>query len=171
MKRRPPAYARALRDLLDRREYPERVLVYYGADWKRRPAVEPCLCVGDDYAPWNYDWSVLAGLAVEIMPDLSRYEIELVAEIAAVAAPVMVRRLGKHFVPESSATMDRICAERRGHELYKPWFETADAYLYPVRTDPRLAVLWSEAAEADYLAREAEYWRAVAADRGVQVSA
>ena len=150
MKRKPPAYARALRDLLDRRQYPEYVVVYYGGDWKRRPQQVPSVCVGADYAPFVYDWGVLAGLRVHVVIDCGAHQFALVAEIAAVTAPVMV-------VPT-------------GDVIDEPGQRRADEYLFFAHRDATLAALWSPEIEADYIVREDAYYRAMAADRGVVVA-
>lgn len=147
MTRKPPAYARALRDLIYRREYPDYVVVYYGHDWKRRPQHVPSMCVGVDYAPFVYDWGVLAGLRVHVVIDCGAQHFALVAELAAVTAPVLV-------VPT-------------GNAIDEPGQRRADEYLFTARGDATLAALWSAEIEADYLQREAEYYFAMAADRGV----
>lgn len=150
MARKPPAYTRALRDLLDRREYPEYVVVYYGHDWKRRPKHVPSVCVGADYAPFVYDWSVLAGLRVHLVIDCGVQHFALVAELAAVTAPVLV-------APTGSA-------------IDEPGQRRADEYLFCASGDATLAALWSAEIEADYVEREAAYYLAMAADRGVVVA-
>lgn len=151
MTRKPPAYTRVLRDLLYRREYPEYVVVYYGHDWKRRPQHVPSVCVGVDYAPFVYDWSVLAGLRVHVVVDCGAQHFALVAEIAAVTAPVLVVPTGKAI-------------DEPGRR--------ADEYLFCAsgRCDATLAALWSPEIEADYIEREAAYYLAMAADRGVVVA-
>lgn len=150
MARKPPAYTRALRDLLDRREYPEYVVVYYGHDWKRRPRHVPSVCVGADYAPSVYDWGVLAGLRVHVVIDCGAQHFALVAEIAAVTAPVLV-------VPT-------------GNAIDEPGRRRAEEYLLTACSDAALAALWSPEIEADYVEREDAYYRAMAADRGVVVA-
>lgn len=149
MKRKSPAYTRALRDLIDRREYPDYVVVYYGGDWKRRPQQVPSVCVGTDYAPFVYDWGALAGFRVHVVIDCGAQQFALVAELAAVTAPVMV-------VPT-------------GNTIDEPGQRRADEYLFTAR-DATLAALWSADIEADYVAREDAYYLAMAADRGVVVA-
>lgn len=150
MKRKPPAYARGLCDLLYRREYPEYVVVYYGRDWQRRPQRVPSVCVGADYLPGQYDWSVLAGLRVHVVIHCGDQQFALVAEIASLTAPVLV-------VPT-------------GNAIDEPGQRRADDYLFVVRGDPMLSTLWSADIEADYVTRENAYYLALAADRGVVVA-
>jgi hypothetical protein len=83
-----PAYGRELREARDAGRHPERILIIYG-DAITRP--EGALCVfAADYQPGTIDWSVVSGVPVDIEWRHGVKIRELVAEVAAVTAPVCV---------------------------------------------------------------------------------
>ena len=143
MRRRPPAYARALADRIDRGDVPDWVGVYYGTDWDAVPRESFVVCVGADYQPGAIDWRVLCGLRVHVQLTYMEFSLELVAEIANVAAPVIIQKeLG-------------------------PWLPNqrhADDFLFTVRDCPILAALWSPQQRADYERRERDFDIAVLMD-------
>lgn len=116
------------------------VRVFYGTDcWQQAKDAAPALCVpAQDYEPGKYDWEPVAGLPVDIMWLDGDKAPELVAEIAAVAAPVTV-----------------LAGTRQ-------W--NAAEFLFTSASPQRL---WTIEAEADYERRVNLYQRCLAADLGV----
>jgi len=83
-----PAYGRELREQRDAGMHPERILIIYG-DAITRP--DGALCVfAADYQPGTIDWSVVAGVPVDIEWRNGELARELVAELAAATAPVYI---------------------------------------------------------------------------------
>lgn len=143
-----PAYGR---DLLRRRlagDHPERAWVIYGDDWSRRPRGAAAVCVGGDWQPGTLDWWPLAGVPIHIVDRGGPQLLELAAEIAEVAAPVVVHHLSDEWTSTPAHEQDDLAelawAGRDGHGAWPPW--------------------WGEARDLDYRARRAAYFEALAAD-------
>jgi hypothetical protein len=133
-----PAYGRELREARDAGMHPERILIIYG-DAIQRP--DGALCVfAADYQPGTIDWSVVAGVPADIEWRNGELARELVAELAAVTAPV-------HAILPS------------GHRI------EASEFLYGemARAD---FPLWSQDIERDYFRRWEELNEARLADLG-----
>ena len=138
-----PPYAKPLLQERLAGKHPARVWVIRGDGkdrWDRRPVDAPCLCVGEDFAAGMYDWTIVAGVPVDVVWRSGEGIYDLVAELAHQTAPVTI-----HFVGDGT------------------WpYEPGRAY--------RLSALeflfgrWPKEAERDYLDRENEYYAAVLAD-------
>lgn len=89
-----PAYAKPLLAMRRAGKHPETVQVIVGDDWRTEEGRWPVLALKlADWAPGRYDWSACAGLRVVVVD--RAFEdwqalAQLAAEIARVAAPVMV---------------------------------------------------------------------------------
>lgn len=145
-----PAYGRALLAQRERGEHPPLVWVIYGSDWRRGSwARLPRLCVGEDYSPGTYDWSVLSGIPAGIVWRQGEKVHELAAEVARATAPVMVHFMGTGEWPYAigRAVHHDVCT-----------------FLYGAREYPELAALWSVDDERDYLARERAWEEALLLD-------
>lgn len=71
--------------------HPARVWVLAGGDWRKPPGESaPKLMVRTSTPPAALDWRVVAGLAVHVVPRGHEALRELVADVAAWAAPVVV---------------------------------------------------------------------------------
>ena len=95
MRKRLPAGGRNLRAARERYNAPaiERVWVIVGADWGRLPPDDFVLCVNPEAAPDSYDFTILAGLPVDVV-SRDGAEIEPFAgEIAHCTAPVRLHWL------------------------------------------------------------------------------
>lgn len=90
MRLKLPAYGRELLQQREAGQHPARVVVIYGDDWRPPNEQDRRVCVGSDYAPGVYDWSLLAGLPVTLLTRHTALMCELAAEVAAHAAPVEV---------------------------------------------------------------------------------
>lgn len=138
-------------DLLRQRlagEHPARAWIIYGNDWSRRPASAAAVCVASDWMPNTLDWWPLAGVPVHIVDRGGPQLLELAAEVAEVAAPVIVHQLSDEWTPAPTHEQDDLAdlawAARDGTGAWPPW--------------------WSEARDLDYRARRAAYFQALAAD-------
>lgn len=136
-----PPYGRAVMEARDGGDL-ELVRVFYGTDcWQHAKDNAPALCVpAQDYEAGKYDWTLVAGLPVEMVWLDGDKAQELAAELAAQAAPVTVTANGRQ-------------------RTVTDFLFTALGLLPPA--------LWSVEKEADYERRERLYNRFLAADLGI----
>lgn|SRR3989337_3176694 len=137
-----PPYGRALLAARDaaaaRRECLEPVCVFYGADpWRHAKDCLSIIMPAQEYETGKYDWTLIAGLKIEVIWIGGDRVQELAAEIAAHAAPVTIITKGKKR-------------------------DVAD-FLFTYRPRP---CWWSIEDEADYERRARLYNRFLAADLG-----
>lgn len=135
-----PAFGRPLLQRRMSGDHPRRVYVVYGDDWGRRPT--PSVCVKGDWAPHRIDWTPIVGVQTHILWRSGERIRELAAEIAAEAPMVWV-----HWIEQ-------------GREVEMD----VEALLFDAYHRTELARLWSPEAQADYQARNAEYYAAILAD-------
>jgi len=138
-RRRRPAYARALAQARDLGQHPRHVWVVYGDDWSRWRTAEPILCVKPPYRSHALDWHVVSGVPVRVVPRCTADAGPLLADIARVAAPVDLLPDGRR----GAGITDVAFAARRGG-CWPRW--------------------WSDALDADYRRRLADYLLAEARD-------
>lgn len=79
-------------------QHPARVWVLAGGDWSRPPREGVLLAVRDETPPAALDWRGVAGLEVHVVPRGYARLRELLVDVAAYAAPVVVHDDGQHGV-------------------------------------------------------------------------
>jgi len=133
-------------------QHPALVWVIYGDDWGRRPAGAPSVCLKGADRPEQYDWAVLAGVPVHVVPRVGAgCGLRLAAEIARVAAPVVL-----HWV---AGEEDWPNAPGRPAQA-----ELAEAMLTERVRLGDWPAYWSGALQQDYDRRRERYQAAVIAD-------
>ena len=154
---RLPAFGRALLEGRLAGEHPERAWVIYGSDWSRRPPGTAVVCIASDWLSGDTDWWPLAGLPVHIVDRGGSKLLELAAEVAEVAAPVVVHR------PCAEWTASPVRAQEDIAELAWAAREaTPEGFRWPA--------WWSDARDEDYRARRAAYFAALAEDIGSEAA-
>jgi hypothetical protein len=148
------------RDLLEARlagRHPERAWIISGRDWSRRPRGATALCVASDWLPGTTDWWPLAGLPVHVVDRGAPMLLELAAEVAAVAAPVVVHRPCAEWTEAPVRVQEDIA-------------ELAWAGRHPTPAGFAWPPWWSDAQDEDYRARRAAYFAALAEDIGSEAA-
>lgn len=148
-----PAFGKALKLERDAGRHPSRVIVIFGADWGRRPANVPCVCVSPlPWEPGTLDWRICAGVPVDVVDrDLSASVFAFAAEIARRAAPVTV-----HWREPDDADEDAIWPDTPGEPSC---IDIANA-AFAARRAMRWPPWWSESLDRDYRQRAALHFEA-----------
>lgn len=156
MRRRLPAYGRELQHARERWRGPpiNRVLVIIGRDWGRLPADEFCVCASPDHPPEYYDWSVLAGLPVDVVArdgtDIEPYA----GKIGEWGAPVRLHWLLSE--PDWPVPMGRYQVDIAEAAFCRRVFSESGAGRWPD--------WWSDSRDRQYAARKLAWQASQAAD-------